>query len=125
MLKANALLFLPPEDLAKLDSEVRAVIAQAVKREMALDDFDAPDSAASPPQRFPSEEELLKAHGLTQLQPYQESPDGQVIAVTAYPRFKPQDITQARALMEMVDAIPKSAAYEIMVTATDLVCASM
>jgi predicted RND superfamily exporter protein len=105
VLEANALLFLSLDDLHALEDQVRDVIADTVRREMALDDLEEPGATSPTHRRFPSDEALLAQHGLEQLRPYQESPDGQVIAVTVYPRFKPQDVTQSRAIMATVDAI--------------------
>jgi uncharacterized protein len=119
-LEANALLFLPLDALRELEGQVRDVIGDAVRQEMALDDLEEPHTDSPPPRRLPSDEALLAQHGLERLRPYQESADGQVIAVTAYPRFKPQDVTQSRALMKAVDAlIAKATADEPVTSAVD------
>ncbi|MGB0590693.1 MAG: MMPL family transporter [Myxococcota bacterium] len=119
-LEANALLFLSVDALRDLEGEVRDVIAHAVASEMALEDLDDEERSRPPPPRFPSDNALFAEHGLEHLRPYRESPDGAVIAVTAYPRFKPQDIPRSRALMATVDAvIAEATAGEPVTSAVD------
>ncbi|MGM0575907.1 MAG: efflux RND transporter permease subunit [Myxococcota bacterium] len=108
----NALLFLPMEDLRELHDEVDEAIKDAVSGEMRLDtgfELDeepepAPgdEAADGEESRLPTEAELRGRYEAQDLSEYFESPDGEVIAVKAYPRFKPADVKHTKALMERV-----------------------
>jgi predicted RND superfamily exporter protein len=107
----NALLFLSLEDVQEIHDDVRGVIKEAVARDMALDDFglDEEDEApkkdgAAPKSAIPNESEIRARYNAEDLSEYFESPDGQVLAVKAYPTFKPADTERTRALMEAVQS---------------------
>ena len=105
-LEANALLFLERDALMDLKARVEATIAQAVEAEMAIDDFDTDaDEGKETEERLPTKEALFKRYNLNALRTYQENAEGTVVALSAYPKFKPQDVTRSRALMAKVDAI--------------------
>ena len=104
LFESNALLFLSLDQLRTLDGEVAEVIAEAVRKDMALDEPEEV-SDRGPAPRLPTEEALRSRYGLDDMKPYLESPDGEVVAVKAYPRFKPSDISRSRALMTWVDAL--------------------
>lgn len=107
----NGLLFLSLEDLTDLDRQVSEAIQKEVKKDLGLDDFDldapepAPDkgSEAKKESRLPSLEEIKKKHKVEGFKEYFESPDGQVIAVKATPKFKPSDATRTRALNDAIE----------------------
>ncbi|MEC9072898.1 MAG: MMPL family transporter, partial [Myxococcota bacterium] len=104
----QALLYLPVEDLQRVLEEVSEGIREAVRQDMALDDDfaldDDPPKAPADKQetRLPSVEELKTRYRADGLSEYFESPDGQVIAVKAYPNFKPTDPDRTRQLTERV-----------------------
>ena len=106
LLENNALLFLETEALRELQAQVEGVISRAVERELALDPLD--EEAKEGEERaeaLPSKEDLLERHQLSALGRYQESPDGGVIALSAFPRFKPEDIQRSRAMMQQVEGL--------------------
>ena len=103
----NALLYLPVEDLEALDERVAESIRAVIRKDMALDDdFDLDDddddddgADADEASTLPTEDELRARYGSQDLRRYFESPDGTVIAVKAYPSFKPADTARAADLM--------------------------
>lgn len=107
----NGLLFVSMEDLEELHEEVSEAIKKEVKKDLGLDDF-ALDEPEPAPQgddkkeetRLPSAEEVKKKHKVEGFNEYFESPDGEVIAVKAYPTFKPSDATRTRALNDALEA---------------------
>ena len=106
----NALLFLPLEDVQELHDEVSGAVQDAVRREMAVDDFDldvAPSEGqgdgASKTSRIPNEAEIRERYQAEDLSEYFESPDGQVLAIKAYPTFKPADTKRTTELMKAVE----------------------
>ncbi len=125
--EANALLYLPLEDVRELKGRVDDAIADAVRaheeeedgEDWGLDDDEdgaAGDATAKPAgkdgedaeagkRRIPTEDEIrdrYRAHDLTE---YFESPDGQVIAVRVYPTFKPADTAKTRALNGVIEQV--------------------
>ncbi len=111
----NALLYLPLEDLKEMHEEVLAVIQDAVAKEMALDDDfglddDEEEEAGSvndeeeDKSSLPTEAEIRERYGGGDLSEYFESPDGQVLAVKAYPTFKPADTERSAELMGRLEA---------------------
>jgi predicted RND superfamily exporter protein len=108
----NAMLFLSLEDVRKIHDQVSAAIKGAVERDMALDDFGLDDegdvgpddskAAAKDESGIPDEAEIRKRYNAEDLSEYFESPDGQVIAVKAYPVFKPADAVRTRELMDVI-----------------------
>ena len=108
LFKENALLFLPMDELKRLDAKVKEVIADAVRRDMALEDF---EDEAQPTERptLPTLSELGERYQLSELRPRIESPDGEVLAIKAFPNFKPSDVARARALTAAVDALVREA----------------
>ncbi len=113
----NALLYLPLEDLEALDEKVAESIRSVIRKDMALDDDfdldddddddddgdpdDEDDEASS---KLPTEDELRARYGSQDLRRYYESADGTVLAVKAYPNFKPADTAKAADLMARVHA---------------------
>lgn len=111
----NGLLFVSMEDLTDLERQVSEAIQKEVKKDLGLDDFalDEPEPAPAPDAkgadskdeyRLPSVEEVKKKHKVEGFNEYFESPDGKVIAVKAYPVFKPSDSTRTRALNDALEA---------------------
>ncbi len=108
----NGLLFLSLEDLNDVDRQVSEAIQKEVKKDLGLDDFELdtpepePDKGSEPKKetRLPSIEEVKKKHKVEGFKEYFESPDGQVIAVKATPKFKPSDATRTRALNDAIEA---------------------
>ncbi len=97
----EALLYLPLDELAKLETRVSEAIGKAVKSDLGLDDFDeepAPKAPASKADRLPDLDEIKREHGLQNFGPFLETADGQVLAVKAFPTFKPADAERTRAL---------------------------
>ncbi len=113
--RQNALLYLSMDDLADLEARVDAVIQRAVADDFALDGFDddedddAPDEPPAtatvdePVSALPDEDELKRRFGLQAFSEYDESPDGQVIALRVYPTFKPADTERTAELTALVE----------------------
>ncbi len=109
----NAMLFLSLEDVREVHDEVRSAIKVAVERDMALDDFgldededgEANDGQESAKKEsgIPDEAEIRERYNAEELSEFFESPDGQVIAVKAYPTFKPADAVRTRELLAVID----------------------
>ncbi len=114
----QGLLFVSMPDLVDLERQVSEAIQKEVKKDLGLDDFelDTPEPApaaktvdgsqpAEPDaeSRLPSVEEVKKKHKVEGFNEYFESPDGQVIAVKAFPVFKPSDSTRTRALNDALE----------------------
>ena len=108
----NGLLFVSKEDLSDLERQVSEAIQKEVKKDLELDDFalDEPepapkvaDGSEQKEARLPSIEEVKKKHKVEGFSEYFESPDGAVIAVKAYPVFKPSDATRTRALNDALE----------------------
>jgi hypothetical protein len=109
----NGLLFVAKEDLVELDKQVSEAIQKAVKKDLELDDFglDEDEKKAAEPKaagdaktsELPTIDEVKKKYKVEGFREYFESPDGQVIAVKAFPSFKPSDATRTRALNEAIE----------------------
>ena len=107
----NGLLFVSMEDLVDLENKVSEAIQKEVKKDLELDDFalDEPEDGAKDKEKkeetqLPSVEEVKKKHKVEGFNEYFENPDGTVIAVKAFPVFKPSDATRTRALNEAIEA---------------------
>lgn len=110
----NALLFLSIAELEDLEARVVTAIGKAVRDDLGLDDFEdeedeeAPDAAGAEAkedaERLPSIESLKEKYGLDRFGGYFETPDGTVLAVKAYPTFKPADAPRTRALNAFIEA---------------------
>jgi predicted RND superfamily exporter protein len=106
----NGLLYVPLDELEKLEGEVSEAIASETKR--LDDDFDAEEELGDEPpeegssdknaKRLPTRDELLKRYKVQGLSDYFESPDGQVIGIKVYPNFKPADTVRATAMNKVV-----------------------
>jgi predicted RND superfamily exporter protein len=98
----NALLFLSTKELQELEERVSNAIGKAVRKDLGLDDFEdeeeAPAEKDAEAERLPDIEEIRKKYGLSSFGGYSETPDGTVIAVKAFPKFKPADASRTRAL---------------------------
>ncbi|MGM0577511.1 MAG: MMPL family transporter [Myxococcota bacterium] len=110
----NALLYLGVEDLEKLRQEVIDAIAEEVRKDLRDDfEFELDDEAtresgpaADEASRLPSEEELRERYAEdVDLREWVETPDGEVVAVKAYPTFEPTEADRTRALMGLVDRV--------------------
>lgn len=114
----NGLLFVSLPDLVDLEKQVSEAIQKEVKKDLGLDDFDLDEPTPAPApaangatettetkneSRLPSIEEVKQKHKVEGFNEYFESPDGQVIAVKAYPVFKPSDSTLTRALNDAIE----------------------
>jgi len=103
----QALLFLSIDELQKLETRVSDAIGHAVRKDLGLDDFDdeeAEAAPAAPAERLPSIEELKREHGLDRYGGYFETPDGTVLAVKAFPKFKPADASRTKALNAWIES---------------------
>lgn len=107
----NGLLFVSIEDLEELEAKVTEAIQEAVKSDLGLDDFedDEEDDKAKDGDKdeaqgekkaseLPSVEEVKKKHKVEGFNEYFESPDGEVIGVKIYPKFRATDATRTEAL---------------------------
>lgn len=123
--ETNALLFLPPEDLADLERRVATAIAEAVADDLGLGDDDwedepeevAPDAAEGQPgeatSSLPTEAELKERYGGQDLSEYFANPEGTVLAVKAYPLFKPANTGRTKALIAATEAAIAEARAEV------------
>ncbi len=107
--ESNALLFLPQKDLDELAEQVSEKIQEAVKQDLGLDDFEDDDDdegggEAKEASSFPTIDDVKERYGANGLSKYHESPDGQVIAVKAYPSFKPASASKTKVLNAAIDA---------------------
>lgn len=107
----NGLLFIPIDDLKEMQDEVSAAIQEAVKKDLGLDDFEldeeekpAPDAPKKEKKRLPTIEEVKRDYKVEGFTEYFESPDGGVIAVKGFPKFKPSDATKTGALNDAIEA---------------------
>ena len=113
----NGLLFLPLEDVQKLHDDVVEAIQEQVRETLELDAFDLDEDEEDAPEggvaegadgdkksRIPNEAEIRDKYQTSDLTEYYESPDGGVIAVKAYPKFKPADATQTKAMNDRLRA---------------------
>lgn len=105
----NGLLFVSMEDLVDLERQVSEAIQKEVKKDLELDDFalDEPEEKPATKKeesRLPTVEEVKKKHKVEGFNEYFENPDGTVIAVKAYPVFKPSDATRTRTLNDALEA---------------------
>jgi len=113
----NGLLFLPLDDLQEMQEEVSVAIQEAVKKDLGLDDFELDDDEPAPKpapddkppvakekKKLPTIEEVKRDYKVEGFTEYFESPDGQVIAVKAFPKFKPSDATKTGALNDAIEA---------------------
>jgi predicted RND superfamily exporter protein len=107
----EALLYLPLAELSKLETRVSDAIGKAVKSDLGLDDFDEEPAAKAPApkvERLPDLDELKREHGLQNFGPFLETADGEVLAVKAFPTFKPADAERTRvlnaAILEVLEA---------------------
>ncbi len=111
----NGLLFVSKDDLVELQTKVSEAIQKAVKKDLELDDFDiddeekpkAADTAKATDKEgseLPSVDEVKRKYKVEGFNEYFETPDGQAIAVKAYPKFRPTDSTRTTALNEAIEA---------------------
>ncbi|HRE88501.1 MAG TPA: MMPL family transporter [Myxococcota bacterium] len=107
----NGILFVSVEDLHELEQQVTDAIAEAVKSDLGLDegfedeeeepadkkagDTDSPEEATS---KLPTVEEVKKKHKVEGFNEFFESPDGEVIGVKIYPKFRATDATKTEVL---------------------------
>ncbi len=121
----NALLFLSVAELEDLEAKVVSAIGKAVRDDLGLDDFEDEEDAGATDgeggeaaaegeaaERLPSIESLREKYGLDRFGGYFETPDGTVLAVKAYPTFKPADAPKTRALNAFIEAELKTIAAE-------------
>lgn len=105
----NGLLFVSVEDLHELEQQVTDAIADAVKSDLGLDegfeDEEEPSKDAAKngeakdgKSKLPTVEEVKKKHKVEGFNEYYESPDGEVIGVKIYPKFRATDATRTSAL---------------------------
>jgi predicted RND superfamily exporter protein len=105
----NGLLYLPLEELEEIHERVTEAIQDAVKQDLDLDEFEAQpapgpgDGQGQARRELPSIDDLKREHQLEGITEYFESPDGQVVAVKAFPRFKPSDTTRTAALNQAIE----------------------
>lgn len=111
----NGLLFVGLSDLQELERQVGEAIQKAVKKDLELDDFALDDDDKKPAEakagdakpgesKLPTVEEVKKKYKVEGFREYFEASDGSVIAVKAFPAFKPSDATRTQALNDAVDA---------------------
>jgi predicted RND superfamily exporter protein len=108
--ETNALLYLNTDELREIKGEVDHAIAQAVmvddfefEEDFGVDsDFGGDAGKDSQESRIPSQDDIEKKYGVQRVREYFESPDGQVLAVKAYPTFKPTDTARAQELNRRV-----------------------
>lgn len=111
--ETNGLLFVSVPDLEKLQTQVTDAIADAVKDDLGLDegfeddeDADKPKAEAAPDDgksKLPSVEEIKKKHKVEGFNEFFESPDGEVIGVKIYPKFRATDTTRTELLNKALD----------------------
>ena len=102
----NALLYLTTEDVKEIKQDVDNAIAQAVmvddfefEEDFDVDSDHGGDSTAEEQEtRIPTQEEIEKRYEVRAFKEYFESPDGQVLAVKAYPTFQPSQTDRAQVL---------------------------
>lgn len=115
----NGILFVSVEDLHELEQQVTDAIAEAVKSDLGLDEgFEdedeedkpaeaKPGDAAKPEEeksKLPTVEEVKKKHKVEGFNEFFESPDGEVIGVKIYPKFRATDATKTEALNNALEA---------------------
>lgn len=108
----NGILFVSVEDLHELEQQVTDAIAEAVKSDLGLDEgFEdeeeekpaepKPGGDAKPEEaksKLPTVEEVKKKHKVEGFNEFFESPDGEVIGVKIYPKFRATDATKTEVL---------------------------
>ena len=75
---------------------------------MALDDSDDEEEdakAADDDAPAPTDADLRARYGGANLSQFFETPDGQVIAVKAFPHFKPQNIPKTTEMMAEIERL--------------------
>ncbi len=116
----NGLLFVSIPDLEDLQTQVSEAIADAVKDDLGLDEgFEAeeaegaeedkkPKAGTADPDagktKLPTLEDVKKKHKVEGFNEFFESPDGEVIGVKIYPKFRATDTTKTELLNKALDA---------------------
>lgn len=117
----NGILFVSVEDLHELEQQVTEAIADAVKSDLGLDEgFEdeeeekpaapgdgKPGEETKPEEaksKLPTVEEVKKKHKVEGFNEFFESPDGEVIGVKIYPKFRATDATKTEVLNTALEA---------------------
>lgn len=117
----NGILFVSVEDLQELEQQVTDAIAEAVKSDLGLDEGfedEEEEKPAAPSDgkpgeekepeeaksKLPTVEEVKKKHKVEGFNEFFESPDGEVIGVKIYPKFRVTDATKTEVLNTGLEA---------------------